>query len=825
MNATVLTLHDPLGICKKEHEAIDEGTLLLSWLIDKYGPEGFTTPTEIFSGSVSKADKIDLNDHIDTGYPVGEGESIFIIHSPTGFDPFTLFVIFVIIAVAAFVFIPTPAIPSVPEIGSAQESPNNKLTGQTNIARPLERIPDIFGKMKVYPDLIAKSYTEFIAHIKYVTEYLCIGRGEYLVEELRSGDTLISDITGAEATVFGPSTAPSELLDVEESNEVNGQEIYGPNDTGSFDIVDADTIFFHSASLDRFFSQDSQFAQFEQFNIGDQFTISGSVSNNGVFTFDGYNLTASSGTHRIEVLETITIEVATIDVTSVAGRKSEIGPFTVPGNPDEIWVDIVCPRGLQDANDTLAIDLDIHVQEIDGGGSPVGAVQTTSITLTDNTLDPRFYTFKIIPNNPGNLHEVSIERLTNTSDVNDYFDQTKWTRLAGVEDVTVSDFGNVTTVLIITKATEQATSAQRREFNAIVTRKLRTYNTTTDTVTVPLLATARMADAALEILTDSFMGNKPVDELDLDTLYEIQERLEVDAIYGDKLVRFCYSFSNSNTPVGDELATCLNAARCFAFREGRNVSFRRDEEQTTRTMLFNQRNKSPDDEVKTTQYYRPNDIDSVELQWTDEDTGEASIVTMPEPSGGSHAKKVDGAGIRNYEQAWNRANYEYLRLLHQRTGVEATVTKDGLLLDPNDRIGNLDGTNITAQGGEVIGVDTLTIETSEIVDFGVEADGYVILRDEEGEPSVPLLVTPRFDDVNGFILDSAPPFTILIRGDNGNQIGTLYTFFEGASTNHEANDYLVKEISPGNDNYVKLQLVNYAPEIYGPDTETPTAET
>ena len=57
---------------------------------------------------------------------------------------------------------------------SVSESPNNRLTGQVNVARTYQSIPDVYGYRRIWPDLIQPSTSEYIDQIKYVTEWLCL---------------------------------------------------------------------------------------------------------------------------------------------------------------------------------------------------------------------------------------------------------------------------------------------------------------------------------------------------------------------------------------------------------------------------------------------------------------------------------------------------------------------------------------------------------------------------------------------------------------------------------------------------------------------------
>ena len=821
----ITIVNDPLGIneikrCEIEHER------LFDFLIEEYGSDGFEVPTNVYLDDFRDGKQVDLHEHSEDGLPLENINHVVILHMPAGLELATIgaiaSILSFVITVVSFFMQPAIPQPEIPEVEKPEESPNNGLTAQTNIARPLQRIPDIYGTNRVYPDLIAKSYFEFINNVKFQTEFLCIGRGEFQVDDLKSGDTLISDIVGASATVFGPSTGPAELLDVTESNEVNGQDVLGPNGT-KFDPF---TITDHTITgVSTITSGEAQFLALQDLLPGETFafTETGGV-NDGTYTLSTF---VTTGTPLVPIYTVTIVEATLTNVGPITGNYSTtvlnpgVGPFAVPGStPEEVWIDFQWQQGIRTNNNTtIRLDYDLLLQPIDSNGDPVGPLETNSFVVNANEKTLQNKTFKFTVDSPGDLYEATVS--WTGSSVSSNYDQAKWTRLAGVEDVSGIDFGNVTTVLVETEATEQATKIQRREFNAVATRKLVTYDTGTQTITTVPNSTARFADAALDILTDPKMGNTPVANIDLDELYDIQESLENDVIYGDKLVRFCYSYSNALTSVSDELEACLNAARCTKYKRGPIFHFVRDQVQPNRLGLFNRRNKSPDGEVKQVRFQLPSDVDGVELEWTDENTGEGNTVILP--IGGSvNPTRIQAAGIKNYEQAWNRATYEFARITLQRKSVDTKVTAEGVLLPINGRVGNVDGTSIKTQDGGVTGVNVLEITTTEEIDFEGNPTGTVFLRKDDGTPDGPFVVSPLPGNTKGFILDSIPSFTPHVRGDNDYQVETLYSF--APDSNHDAEDYLVVETAPQGDGYVKMSLLNYDPAIYNADTTTPTPQ-
>lgn len=143
-----------------------------------------------------------------------------IVETPAG-DPVTAFLIIgAIVGIASAVvtiagLFSTPGRPDIPRpialknVNRQQESPNNALVNRSNIARVNERIPDIGGQVNSIPDIIMNPYRKFSANVEEEVSYYCVGRKELLIEEIRDGDTLISDIINASAAVYGPFTSPN----------------------------------------------------------------------------------------------------------------------------------------------------------------------------------------------------------------------------------------------------------------------------------------------------------------------------------------------------------------------------------------------------------------------------------------------------------------------------------------------------------------------------------------------------------------------------------------------------------------------------------------
>lgn len=162
-------------------------------------------------------------------------------------DPSTIIIAIVAVVVVAAVVMLAQT-PPTPTIRNTQaQSPNNELSERSNKPRPNARIPDIYGKVRSTPDLIAVPYKIFKNNEEVEVAYMCVGRGSYDIDELeiRDDTTRTTDIAGTSVEVYAPFTSPNSghspqiqigspiatpVLNVIRSNSVNGQVLRAPND-------------------------------------------------------------------------------------------------------------------------------------------------------------------------------------------------------------------------------------------------------------------------------------------------------------------------------------------------------------------------------------------------------------------------------------------------------------------------------------------------------------------------------------------------------------------------------------------------------------------
>jgi hypothetical protein len=180
---------------------------LAAWLLGHYG-ETLRVGVQIFKGEPCAENEIS---HDARAILANDCAHYTILQTPGDPVSWTLATWLIIgavaVAVVAILLIPKPVLPG--NINRTQQSPNNALGSRENQVRMLERVEDIYGTVKSIPSLMMPTYNKYIGHRKLEFGYYCVGRGYYSLSQLRDGDTLISDINGASAAVYGPFTSPN----------------------------------------------------------------------------------------------------------------------------------------------------------------------------------------------------------------------------------------------------------------------------------------------------------------------------------------------------------------------------------------------------------------------------------------------------------------------------------------------------------------------------------------------------------------------------------------------------------------------------------------
>jgi hypothetical protein len=840
----IVLIRDQIGITEPEHFC-DVQTSLLDWAIEYFGPDGPGRKVTYYECLGDENREIPASyTHLNANY-----DNVLVVINPAGIDPVTLSYIYLAVTVAAFVLIKPPKLENQTQDSDRKQSPNNGLDAQTNLARRLQRIPEIFGKVKSYPDLIAGSIFKYQDQLKVQTEVFCIGRGFYSIDEFKSGDTLITEIPEASLEVFEPFEPITNFEKVANSSSVVDVSLLAPNESGNDNYKRRlDWEFTYDSVEDTGIIVDTGLADgFSFLSAGDTVVLEALVlatTADTAFELDGtYTvLSATDNEVRLQNASVVRGSWAAFDLVvsySVSDNstlvRTEDAPttfFTVPGSDySKILVDLECPRGMATGdflNQYRSVDIDVSYQQLINGVA-TGPVYTETLTVSGNSSDALFFTFEITSNvTAGNDYQISLLRTTDTLRDETSAELVKWTRLATSKTIDGSDSIGTTRARLTLTANEQSINIQDRRFNCVATRKCQTYssgsvvgNTSTGS---GLVASEKFADAFLTYFLDSELANKAQSNLDIAGLYSIQSSLSADK------TKFSFTFDNDSSSAQEELYTIADAARCYIIKSGGQFSVHRDASQASPKRLINRALKKPDSERKSINLNLDTNNDGVELTYLDFDSQERKTIILPDqlPSSdpfygrtSSNPLKIDAVGITNLSQAWDRAQYEFRRIVYRRASVIVTLGASIATLPLNSRVEYADGTlpaDIVGESeGFVKAISGLEITTSEECEFEAGEDHEVYFNTETGGTQGPYLVEP-LTHTFGFRLLSTPAEGLYIRGQNDYQRGSVYTF---RALSHKTNSMLLQRKTPVDDFYWEAELINYADEYFAADDQEP----
>ena len=131
--------------------------------------------------------------------------------------------------------IPPPRLTS-PQMAAAMAapSPTYSLQAQGNSARLEAAIPEHFGRHLAYPDYAAQPYVEYAGNEQFLYSLLCIGRGQYDIEQIRIEDTPLDSFEEISTQIIPPGGTLSLFpANVVSSAEVSGQKLVADT-TGPF---------------------------------------------------------------------------------------------------------------------------------------------------------------------------------------------------------------------------------------------------------------------------------------------------------------------------------------------------------------------------------------------------------------------------------------------------------------------------------------------------------------------------------------------------------------------------------------------------------------
>ncbi|EEV7373639.1 TPA: MoaD/ThiS family protein [Escherichia coli] len=730
---------------------------------------------------------------------------------------------------------PKPAIANTG--GETVDSPNNSLTGQTNTARVYKAKPDIYGQVRSFPDLIQESLFEYVVSsdndggLKYVTEWMCIGIGRYGYESVRYSESSLGSMAGAEYQFYQPGETIPVLYEGYPFDDVDGQEVPGPNESGDFPVesATADTVVsgtYSGGQIAMKIVKQSEFDYFMglvrphsvTFEINVTYsTASGPVTEDVVFSGTLISAVQTDDGAVINPVQWYTFTMgnlsgppnvpasATINTTKFILNDNEalvVGPFFSPVESTELWLHTQSSLGAGDWT-----DWDVRIWKIDDEYNQIpGTEETFQYHLKNGNKSKSevFYrTDKLTPAGGFGKYAINFQRTNNSHDAS----------ILKVEEIhSVNIRTNVvhptdTLVRVRVRATENALGSRERKYNALVTRHTISYDLDTQQVDYTLRPSRSFADAVAH--TWLVMGNQPEASIDLYGLYSIAESLA-----DERLGYFDYTFDDENDSLGDRVQAICNAASVTAYWDDGVLTFTRDQKVMHPASVFNRANMKTDEYKITYEATLPCGYDGVQVSYVHPTTNNKTYINYRVLNGAiveqeaENPNKFEIVGFRNEYQARERALRETKRLLYSRTKMNSKVFEDGII-----QVGSVvqiaDIYDSNQQGGYITGRTGNSFDTSEPISF--TGSMYVLVTDSLGKPTLRYPATARSDTKYGFTA-AVPDIQLNIWNGDSVQLSSRYLI----ATVEELDNQLwtVNSIKPNTDNTVSLTVAEYSDAIY-----------
>lgn len=782
-----------------------------------------------------------------------EGPFYIVIYPATTVEIIILIISLITLAIAIF---NSPKIPLTASRNGENPSSNNSLSSRSNKERINGRIPDIFGQVRSIPDLISANYTFFDNNIEFEHSYMCIGKGFYLIEDIKEDVTLIDQIESSSIEIYAPFTSPNygspqqflgtpiamPIKTITRYDSVKGQ-ILGPDSKATI-----------SGRGNVKFTRDSKIVasplsgiDFRTlFSPGSTVKITNAIqrgpvdpidhSYDVIFDFNGiysissvtrFELTVSNAATNPDWNSLITgsIDSNNMSPNLFSETSAWAGPFTVDRiDTTEIWCNFVAPNGIYTDDGIkkvpFPVDIELKITPINLNGS-LGTPEIFISTLLWNTKVALNLgaTLKAVPTFIGKC-QVSVRRLTN-SQIN-AVDEVQWRDFYAVSPMLKTEFGDVTTVQTLTRATVGALAISNRKLNMLATRKIptRISGSTFSTVLHPIdkndpISGKKADDIISFICLDPKIGRRQSYEIDFDNIYSTIQSI-IDYFGTVKAAEFSYTFDSTSLSFEETISSIAHSIFCIAYRRGNQIKLNFEKKNDLSTILFNHRNKIPGTETRTISFGNINNNDGVEYQYIDPVDDSVATIYLPTVGGirtATNANLIESIGVRSYTQAWLNANRIYNKIKYQTLNIECEVTAESNICTIGDRIIISDGTRQGSQEGEIVSQNILALTLSQDVDLLVGTDYTIFLQFTDGTvQSIPITKTLS---KNVVLLNSAPSLPLALDFN----LYAKTTFIITSNNDTRKTAFILTEKSPKGVMTSDIKAINYDVRYYQNDKD------
>lgn len=627
-----------------------------------------------------------------------------------------------------------------PDLPDAQKQPTQSPTyslGGGNRMRVGQPVPVLYGRLKIKPDLIAESWAEYDAD-----------GNQFLTQVYCLGHGMIdADVT---TDIF--------LGDTPLSAYANGET-----------IIDVGAVAFDAAAY---------------------------VNAELAIPVAGVATLSSAWDDLITSSETVT--------NQTLAPSTDIGPFPAAGpgtSADEIWVDLVAPRGLTDAGSTVDIYVDCSLQQLDNSGTAIGsATVMPQLLMTGNTVEQVRKTFKITPPVSGQRWQVTLNRATAGGSTLSRADEITWTALRTKQTPHLV-YGNFTILIVRTRATGQLNGTSAGNLSIVGTRMLPVWNGASwNAEAVTRNPAWAFADACRNSV---YGGGIPDARLDIAALYALATTWDTR---GDS---FDGVFDQQST-TWESITKIARAGRAAPNLVSGIVTIVRDGVKSTYSGLY-----SPEKMVDgsfSVQYSmrKSDDNDGIDGAYISSDNWQQSHILMSR-SGVDPTTPfaVDMFGMTDPLQVAREVDFLTKQQALIRQVISWETELDGFAQSIGDLVAISHDVPSWGQSGQVLAVSGARLTLSEPPDFSAGGVHKILLRKPDGTTDGPHTATAVVGNLLQVDLATGPGFTV--RVDLSVSERTAYAF--GPSANYRK-DVILTKIEPSGESHVRLTATPYIAALH-----------
>jgi len=799
----------------KEYIEVPVGTFFYAWISEQV----------LHADVVIKRNGITLLPDDELNFPLEEMDRIQVFDQPKGVIGDILSPIFKVVGQVFSFLAPKPGVGA--QAGTAEESPNNKLTGQTNIARLYKARPDIYGQVRCFPDLIQESLFEYQDNLKYVTEFMNVGIGKYSRESVRYSESNLGSMAGASFRFHEPGEVIPLINEGYGFDDVDGQELPGPNESEDFPVesATANTVIsgvYAAGQISMKIVKQDEFDYFIDLSSPHSINIKINVSyisSSGIVTknisvdanmFNTEKTSDGNGEYYEFYFDqlgggdigSLPADV-TINNTLFVMNDNEtlvIGPVFSPVPADEYWIHAQAQLGNGDY-----ARFDVRYWKVDDSNNPISGFYVINLGLNndDGMSKTKYSTFKIKPEQGAGRYAITFTRTNNSRDSSIL----KIEEVHAVRNLVNVSHANDTLVSVKVRATSNALGSRERKYNLLATRHTISYDLTSRSIDYRLRPSRSFADAVLH--TWVVMGGQSERTIDLYQLYSIQQNLA-----DQRLGYFDYTFDDEDDSLGARIQTICNAASVYCYWDDGVMTFTRDERVAYPSAVFNRANIMPDEYKISYDMSMPGGYDGVSVEYVDPVKNTKTSIHYRVLNGqiieqeAQNPNKITLTGCRNEYQARDRAIKEARRLIYSRVKMTARVFEDS-----NIQFGSVvkltDIFDPDQQQGYLVGRNGNLFDTNEAIT--ISDNSLVVITDSIGKPTQLTKANARNDTRFGFSAD-LPQVPLNIW--NGSDIQLPSRFIICSNEEHKSALWRVAGIKPNSDGTTSLTLSEYSDDIY-----------